>query len=424
MALEERIYQLPAATSPTATAAIPFEDPANANITQKMTPSQLPFVDANRNTVIGQTSGSAGLSAHGTDNTVVGDQNLNGSGTGTAARNVAIGELNLRSTVNDVANYAIGYNNLSSLNGGNYNIAIGDSVMINLGTGSRNIVIGGIGTAGVSFTTSESNNLILGGSTGIIGNSGVTQIGFMNGSATQTKCFVDGIAGVSSSGFTGALPVVVDSVTGQLAPATNIPTLNGANTYTKAQAGAFVTLTDAATVAIDSSLANNFNLTLGGNRTLGVPTNMVAGRSGVISVRQDITGTRTLAYAWVYEFPGAIIPVLSTAALTFDQLNYMINFYATATVTITIAAPGVVTWTSHGLISGQKIQLTTTGALPTGLSINTSYWVTVVDANTFKLSTSLATARAATFITTTGSQSGVHTAVSASITLSNNNGIA
>jgi len=179
----------------------------------------------------------------------------------------------------------------------------------------------------------------------------------------------------------------------------------------------FVTLTDAATVAIDLSLSDNFNLTLGGNRTLGVPTNGVAGQSGVITVRQDITGSRTLAYAWPFIFVGGAAPTLSTGKLVLDQLMYTVNSYSTSTVTITIAAPGVVTWTAHGLVSGQRIQLTTTGALPTGLAANTMYWITVVDANTFKLSTSLANAQAATFITTTGSQSGTHTAVQTSITV-------
>ncbi len=194
--------------------------------------------------------------------------------------------------------------------------------------------------------------------------------------------------------------------------------------WTAAQAGAFATLTDAATVAIDSAGSNNFNLTLGGDRVLGVPTNMVAGRSGVINVRQDITGTRLLTYSWVYEFPGSVVPTLSTAKLSFDSLGYIINYYSTATVTITIAAPGVVTWTAHGLVSGQKIQLATTGALPTGLAAATTYWITKVDADTFKLSTSLANAQAATFITTTGSQSGVQTAVAASITIGTNLAVA
>lgn len=86
-----------------------------------------------------------------------------------------------------------------------------------------------------------------------------------------------------------------------------------------------------------------------------------------------------------------------------------LNEWANATITVTIAAPGVVTWTGHGMSTGQSITFTTTGALPTGITANTQYFITVVDANTFKLSTSLANVAAGTFITTTGSQSGTHT---------------
>ncbi len=192
-----------------------------------------------------------------------------------------------------------------------------------------------------------------------------------------------------------------------------------ANTFTAAQRGAFSTLTDGATVTPDFSLANNYNLTLGGSRTLGVPTNIVAGHKGDINIYQDITGSRTLAYAWVYEFPGGAAPVLSTGKLVADELYYKVNYYSTSVVTMTLAAPGVVTWTAHGLISGQKIQLTTTGALPTGLTASTTYWVTVTGANTFNLSSSLANAQAGTLITTSVSQSGVHTAVACSITIGN-----
>jgi hypothetical protein len=42
--------------------------------------------------------------------------------------------------------------------------------------------------------------------------------------------------------------------------------------------------------------------------------------------------------------------------------------YKSATATITIAAPGVVTWTDHGLSVNDTIRFTTTGALPTGLA--------------------------------------------------------
>lgn len=76
------------------------------------------------------------------------------------------------------------------------------------------------------------------------------------------------------------------------------------------------------------------------------------------------------------------------------------------TVTVTIAAPGVFTWNAHGLAAGSRIQLTTTGALPTGLTAATTYFVVSPTANTFSLSAT----RGGAAITTTGTQSGVHTA--------------
>lgn len=190
-----------------------------------------------------------------------------------------------------------------------------------------------------------------------------------------------------------------------------------AQTYSKAQRGAFVTLTDAATVAMDLSLANQFNLVLAGNRTMGVPTNVVPGQQGVICVYQDTTGTRTLAYSWIWAWAGGTAGTLSTAGCTRDFLAYSVDAYATGTVTITIATPGVITLTGHGLISGNRFQLTTTGALPTGLTASTTYFARVIDANTFNACTTLANVAAGTYIATSGTQSGVHTAVAGSVTL-------
>ncbi len=90
----------------------------------------------------------------------------------------------------------------------------------------------------------------------------------------------------------------------------------------------------------------------------------------------------------------------------------------TATVTITIAAPGVVTWSSHGLSTGTPVVFTTTGALPTGITSGTTYYAVVVNANTFQIASSVANAIAATptVITTSDSQSGTHTGTRYNIT--------
>lgn len=83
------------------------------------------------------------------------------------------------------------------------------------------------------------------------------------------------------------------------------------------------------------------------------------------------------------------------------------------TFTVTIASPAVVTKTSHGLVTGQKIRLTTTGALPTGLATGTDYYVVYLTANTFGLASSMVNAlqTTATRINTSGTQSGTHSLV-------------
>jgi parallel beta-helix repeat protein len=80
---------------------------------------------------------------------------------------------------------------------------------------------------------------------------------------------------------------------------------------------------------------------------------------------------------------------------------------APATVTMTIASPCVVTWTGSSLAAGQVVYFTTTGALPTGVTSWTPYYViaTGLTANTFQFSATLGGAA----VNTTGSQSGTHT---------------
>lgn len=79
------------------------------------------------------------------------------------------------------------------------------------------------------------------------------------------------------------------------------------------------------------------------------------------------------------------------------------------TFTVTIATPAVFSLVAHGLKTGDVVTLATTGALPTGLTAGTQYYVIRIDADSFNLATSLANALANTRIATSGSQSGTHT---------------
>ena len=87
----------------------------------------------------------------------------------------------------------------------------------------------------------------------------------------------------------------------------------------------FVSLTDAATIAVDMATFINATVTLGGNRTLGNPTNTKNGQSGVIEIVQDGTGSRTLAYGTSWEFAGGTAPTLSTTAGASDFLYYTVR---------------------------------------------------------------------------------------------------
>jgi hypothetical protein len=86
------------------------------------------------------------------------------------------------------------------------------------------------------------------------------------------------------------------------------------------------TLTDGATIAVDLSLANNHTVTLGGNRTLGNPTNARPGQTGSIFIVQDGTGSRTLTPAANWHFAkGGAHPTFSTAANAVDRIDYIVR---------------------------------------------------------------------------------------------------
>jgi hypothetical protein len=76
------------------------------------------------------------------------------------------------------------------------------------------------------------------------------------------------------------------------------------------------------------------------------------------------------------------------------------------TVTITIASPGVVTFTV-ALVEGTAVSFTTTGALPTGLSVGTTYYLR----NVSGLTANLSSTPTGSVITTSGTQSGVHSMI-------------
>ena len=131
--------------------------------------------------------------------------------------------------------------------------------------------------------------------------------------------------------------VTLNQTTDAVSSFANTPSLSGSNTLSgtntfsgtmSATGNAYMaidTLTDASTIAVDMSVGNNFSVTLGGNRTLGNPTNLTAGQSGIIFITQDGTGSRTLAYSSYWDFPSQTAPTLTTTANAVDVLVYTVR---------------------------------------------------------------------------------------------------
>jgi hypothetical protein len=105
----------------------------------------------------------------------------------------------------------------------------------------------------------------------------------------------------------------------------NNAVLNATQSFTQAQRGAVVALTDGATITPNFATGNNFSVTLAGNRTLASPTNLTAGQHGSITITQDATGSRTLAYGSSWKFSGGTAPSLTTTANAVDVLAYYVE---------------------------------------------------------------------------------------------------
>lgn len=76
---------------------------------------------------------------------------------------------------------------------------------------------------------------------------------------------------------------------------------------------------------------------------------------------------------------------------------------------VTVATDQITVTASPELVTGRRVQMTTTGALPTGISAATDYYIIVVDSTHIKLATSLVNAWRGTAVDITGQGTGTHT---------------
>lgn len=174
------------------------------------------------------------------------------------------------------------------------------------------------GTAGDSFN-------------GPVGSTTPAAGAFTNFSASGTFALTGDQVQVSEGG-TGATTASVARTNLGLAIGTDVQAYNAntaftntAQSFSAAQRGTVVSLTDGATITPNFAAGNNFSVTLAGNRTLANPTNLTAGQHGTIVITQDGTGSRTLAYGSNWKFPAGTAPTLTTTANAVDVLAYYVE---------------------------------------------------------------------------------------------------
>lgn len=117
----------------------------------------------------------------------------------------------------------------------------------------------------------------------------------------------------------------------------NVATLDSAQVFTAGQAIQQELLPDGAGVVVDGAVSNNFQMLLGQNSDLANPTNVTAGQTINIAVRQDGTGGWTLGFGAAYLFPGGT-PTISSGAGEEDLISCYVREDAGGTATVMLCS--------------------------------------------------------------------------------------
>jgi len=226
------------------------------------------------------------------------------------------------------------------------------------------------------------------------------------GTSCVTSTFSNILSGVYVAGrtlnFIAATPVATLNVFGEVLNV-NMPNasggtyiISGLNVY-----GDFSSITATAT----GTYVDIRNITVGGSFT-----SCTFAGGGVISIKNSnfMAGLKTCTLNRTITIDG----VVAYGDFDTNTINSSIG-----TCTVSIASPAVIGYTAHGLVAGNRVSITTTGALPTGITAGTSYFVISagLTANEFRIATS----SEGTAINTSGSQSGTHTLHNDTCTITN-----
>jgi hypothetical protein len=195
---------------------------------------------------------------------------------------------------------------------------------------------------GIGIDTTQNTNIT---SASSYANSGFAVANSSAGYANSGFAVANSAALYANSGFAAANTKAATSsptFTGTVTIANSVTTVANVTNQLAVFGMAYqniMTLTDATTITANLAQTNNFVVTLGGNRTLANATNITAGQSGFIVVRQDGTGSRTLSFGTGWRFPSATAPTLTTTASAVDLIVYTArdsgNLVAQAILSIT-----------------------------------------------------------------------------------------
>ena len=79
------------------------------------------------------------------------------------------------------------------------------------------------------------------------------------------------------------------------------------------------------TTTLDLNSADNWIVTMGGNTTVGDPSNEKLWQTGSIWMVQDGTGSRTAAWNSAFKWAGGTAPTLTTTASAIDRIDYIVK---------------------------------------------------------------------------------------------------
>lgn len=336
------------------------------------------------NIINGLTIGR-GLNNHST-NTALGRDALSESSSGaTGNTGAGNGALQLLTTGDD--NTALGSGALNSITSQSRNTAIGKNSGQNLISGNNNTFVGdssGAATITGTATLTTGNRLTLIGENSMTKDDDET-FSFAIGQGSTTLGTGTGVIGTADVTRLQAYGAGFNR--GHLGGCKISNNLSDATNDIDIAPGEARDCTNARGMVLSSGLTKRLDATwVAGTNQGGLDYGTIANATYHVHLIEDPTTVTT-------------------------DCIFSLSTDAQATITMTIASPAVVTWgvagSGHGLVSGSTVRFSTTGALPTGVTAGTTYYVisTGLTETTFQFSSSAGGAA----VNTSGTQSGVQT---------------